>query len=130
VYGLFRTWQFDGIWPMPLKTIHTFLDAAGRLTWDVNIGFTVVRAHQHAAGAAARPVTGDQADHTIGTSRGRRTTTIHAAADNAQHRLAMIVTAGQAADSPRLRPLLERTRLEAIASQPGSSLSYSAAQRP
>ncbi|HEX2145401.1 MAG TPA: IS5/IS1182 family transposase, partial [Glycomyces sp.] len=70
MYWLFRTWQLEGIWPMLLKTIHTFLDVAGRLTWDVSIDSTVVRAHQHAPGAAARPVTGEPADHAIGSSRG------------------------------------------------------------
>jgi transposase len=111
VYWLFRTWQLEGIWPMLLKTIRTFLDAAGRLTWDISIDSTVVRAHQHAAGAAARPVPDEPDDHAIGKSRGGRTTKVHAATDNAQTGLAMILTAGQAADSPRLRPLLDRVRV-------------------
>lgn len=111
VYWLFRTWQLKGIWPMLLKAILTFLDTAGRLTWDVSVDATIVRVHQHAAGAPSRPVPGEPDDHAIGKSRGGRTTKIHTAADNAQVGLSMTMTAGQAGDSPRLRPLLERIRV-------------------
>nr|WP_198586762.1 IS5 family transposase [Glycomyces xiaoerkulensis] len=111
VYWLFRTWQMEGLWPMLLKTVLTFLDAAGRLTWYVSVDSTIVRVHQHAAGAAARPVADEPDDHAIGSSRGGRTTKLHTAADNAQVSLSMSMTAGQAADSPQFRPLLERIRV-------------------
>jgi len=33
------------------RTLHTETDGAGQLDWDVQIDSTVVRVHQHAAGA-------------------------------------------------------------------------------
>ncbi len=51
VYGLFRGWQRDGAWAQILTALHARADAAGLITWDVSVDSTVVRAHQHAAGA-------------------------------------------------------------------------------
>jgi transposase len=59
VYGLFRRWQLDGTWARVLAGLQARADAAGLVTWDVSVDSTVVRAHQHAAGArkkgACRP---------------------------------------------------------------------------
>ena len=109
IYGLFRRWQRDGTWARLLDALRTRADAAGRITWELNVDSTVCRAHQHAAGA--RRSGGEQkeppggvrvepADHGLGRSRGGWTTKIHAAAeqgrklmipeksDHAAHRLA------------------------------------------
>jgi transposase len=51
VYGLFRRWQRDGTWRRILSQLQAQADAAGLITWDVSIDTTVMRAHQHAAGA-------------------------------------------------------------------------------
>jgi transposase len=51
VYGLFRRWQRDGTWQQILTGLQAQADAAGLITWQVNVDTTVVRAHQHAAGA-------------------------------------------------------------------------------
>jgi transposase len=51
VYGLFRRWQRDGTWRRILTTLQAEADAKGVITWDVSVDTTVVRAHQHAAGA-------------------------------------------------------------------------------
>jgi transposase len=56
VYGLFRRWQRNGTWAAILSALQTRADAAGLITWDVSVDSTVVRAHQHAAGARKRGI--------------------------------------------------------------------------
>ena len=51
IYGLFRRWQRDGTWQHILTQLHAQADAKGLITWQVSVDSTVVRAHQHAAGA-------------------------------------------------------------------------------
>jgi transposase len=52
VYSRFRRWQRAGIWARILAARQAEADAAGRLDWDLHfVDGTVVRAHQHAAGA-------------------------------------------------------------------------------
>ncbi|MFI6006435.1 transposase, partial [Streptomyces sp. NPDC051366] len=51
VYGLFRRWQRGGVWARLLTLLQVRADAAGLITWEVNVDSTVCRAHQHAAGA-------------------------------------------------------------------------------
>ena len=54
VYGLFRRWQRDGVWPALLTGLQARADAAGLIVWEVNVDSTICRAHQHAAGARKR----------------------------------------------------------------------------
>jgi transposase len=51
IYGLFRRWQRDGTWQQILTALQAQADAEGLITWQVSIDTTVMRAHQHAAGA-------------------------------------------------------------------------------
>jgi hypothetical protein len=44
-------WQADGTWARLLAHAQTRSDAVGEVDWDVVVDATVVRAHQHAAGA-------------------------------------------------------------------------------
>jgi transposase len=54
VYKRFARWQTDGTWARIEATLRAQADAAGQLDWDGQIDSTVVRAHQHAAGARKR----------------------------------------------------------------------------
>lgn len=56
VYGLYRSWQRNGAWAGILAGLQARADAAGLITWDVSVDSTVVRAHQHAAGARKRGI--------------------------------------------------------------------------
>lgn len=47
----FARWQQDGTWARIEACLHTAADAAGELDWHAQVDSTVVRAHQHAAGA-------------------------------------------------------------------------------
>jgi hypothetical protein len=51
VYKRFARWQSDGTWARIEATLGAQADAAGELDWDAQIDSTIVRAHQHAAGA-------------------------------------------------------------------------------
>ncbi|MFJ8636359.1 transposase [Streptomyces sp. NPDC093568] len=51
VYDLFRRWQRDGNWHRIFTASQARADANERITWDLNPDSTIVRAHQHGAGA-------------------------------------------------------------------------------
>jgi transposase len=51
VYKRFVRWQTDGTWARIEAALRTQADAAGELDWDAQIDSSVIRAHQHAAGA-------------------------------------------------------------------------------
>lgn len=50
-YDLFRRWQRDGTWQRIFTVLQAQAGAKDLITWDLNVDSTVVRAHQHAAGA-------------------------------------------------------------------------------
>jgi transposase len=115
VYWLFRRWQRDGTWRRIFLTLQAWADAAGLITWDVSVDSTIVRAHQHAAGARRRGdlqveppggVDGEPADHALGRSRGGWTTKLHLSTEQGQRLLSLVVTAGQRGDSPQFKAVL------------------------
>ena len=53
-YDRFARWDEDGTWDRVEKAPQTDADAAGELDWKVQVDSTIVRAHQHAAGARKR----------------------------------------------------------------------------
>ncbi|MEU4266194.1 IS5 family transposase [Streptomyces argenteolus] len=120
VYGLFRRWQREGVWAGILTALQARADAAGLITWEVNVDSTVCRAHQHAAGARRdgagqkEPPGGTRTepdDHGLGRSRGGFSTKIHLACEQGQKPLSLLVTAGQRGDSPQFEPVLEAIRV-------------------
>ena len=44
-------WQRDGTWARLLRHVRQHSDAVGDVDWEVSVDSTIVRAHQHAAGA-------------------------------------------------------------------------------
>ena len=52
VYTRFRRWTIAGVWERIFAAVRRQADAAGQLDWTVHfVDGTVIRAHQHAAGA-------------------------------------------------------------------------------
>ena len=51
VYNRHRRWSSDGTWEQVLAELQTGCDEAEGQNWMVAVDSTVVRAHQHAAGA-------------------------------------------------------------------------------
>lgn len=62
----FRRWAADGTFDRMLRAAQARADAAGDIDWLVSVDSTIVRAHQHAAGARkggakTRPSAGPEA---------------------------------------------------------------------
>ena len=55
VYNRHRRWSADGTWAKVLAELARGCDVAEGAEWTVAVDSTVVRAHQHAAGARRRP---------------------------------------------------------------------------
>ncbi|WP_376706505.1 IS5 family transposase [Actinophytocola algeriensis] len=119
-YGLFRRWQRNGTWRRVMTALQALADAGGRITWDVSVDSTVVRAHHHAAGArkkgickrSPRAVSGrNPADHALGRSRGGLSTKLHLACEQGQKLLSLVLTGGQRGDSPQFIPVLAAIRV-------------------
>ncbi|MCJ0875661.1 IS5 family transposase [Streptomyces sp. AP-93] len=137
VYERHRLWSGDGTWERLLQQVQAAADAAGEIDWDISVDSTIVRAHQHAAGARtdAPPVPaskgGEVSEHQgetawqslrppggggagsegLGRSRGGFTTKLHLSADGRCRPLSLIVTPGQRADCTQFKPVLEKIRV-------------------
>ncbi|WP_420713601.1 IS5 family transposase [Streptomyces sp. WM4235] len=104
-----RKWAADGTWEKVFTALLAQADAEGDLEWVVAVDSTIVRAHQHAAGARQKGAPdGEPADHALGRSRGGLTTKIHLAADNRYRPLAFLITPGQAGDAPAFPKVMAR----------------------
>lgn len=55
VHERHRLWSADGTWKRLLQQVQAAADVAGEIDWDISVDSTVVRAHQHAAGARTGP---------------------------------------------------------------------------
>lgn len=123
VYGLFRRWQREGAWARILAALQAVADAGGTIGWTVSVDSTIVRAHQHAAGARRdghrqkEPpgrADAEPADHALGRSRGGLTTKIHLACEQGRKLLSAVVTAGHRGDSPQFAAVLGGIRVARI----------------
>ena len=85
----FSRWAKSGVWQQVFE--HLAGDADNEYAM---IDSTIVRAHQHSAGAAKK----DHADQAIGRSRGGLSTKIHALVDALGNPIGFPLTAGQAHD--------------------------------
>ncbi|WP_410099272.1 IS5 family transposase [Streptomyces sp. STR69] len=119
VYGLPRRWQRNNTWRRILEQLQARADTKGLITWEVSVDSTIVRAHQHAAGARKRDlrveppggVFTEPDDHGLGRSRGGLTTKLHLAVEQAQKPMSLVITAGQRGDSPQFQVVLGLIRV-------------------
>jgi transposase len=120
VYGLYRRWRRNGTWARIVTGLQARADADGLITWDVSVDSTIMRAHQHAAGARRNPdaqreppggVQQEPADHALGRSRGGLSTKLHLACEQGQKPLSMLLTGGQRGDSPQFIAVLHGIRV-------------------
>ena len=113
VYTRFRRYALNDVFPRALQQVQAHADAPGEIDWLVQIDSTMVRSHQHAAGAGRKrgqPMQGEPDDHALGRSRGGPTTKIPLACDGKGRPFAILVTPGQRHDSVYARLLLVRIR--------------------
>ncbi|MCA6092012.1 IS5 family transposase [Streptomyces sp. SCA3-4] len=106
-------WAIDGTWAKILSAVLAAADADNDIGWTVSVDSTVVRAHQHAAGARKKGVAGgpDPADQALGRSRGGLSTKVHLVADSRARPLALTVSAGHAGDAPAFETVMARIRV-------------------
>ncbi|MFC9948962.1 IS5 family transposase [Streptomyces pratensis] len=138
VYERHRLWSADGTWERLLQQVQAAADAEDEIDWDVSVDSTIVRAHQHAAGAPHRPTAdarfkggrrartpgrnamaepdrppggGGAGGEGLGRSRGGFTSKLHLSADGRCRPLSLIVTPGQRADCTQFKAVLEKIRV-------------------
>jgi transposase len=52
VFSRFRRWREQGVWAQVFSTLQSIAEAEGRIDWKLHfVDSTIIRAHQHAAGA-------------------------------------------------------------------------------
>jgi transposase len=109
-YDRYVRWQQQGLWTPILQALQAQQDAAGRLHWAAgSLDSTIVRAHQHAAGAPGGRC-GPQAA-ALGRSRGGLTTKFHLLCEGQGRPLGLQLSAGPASDSKHVEPTLDRVRV-------------------
>ena len=103
-WSRFRRWTAAGIWARVLAVLQRAADGAGQLDWQTHyVDGTVVRAHQHAAGAV-----GGQEHEALGRSRGGFSTKVHLRAEGGGRPLALVVSGGERHESLYVEALLSR----------------------
>ncbi len=97
VFRRFSRWSTKGVWWRIFEAISDDPDFEYLI-----VDSTIVRAHQHAAGAKGGPE-----DQAIGRSRGGLSTKIHMAVRGLGCPVRFILTAGQKGDAPQAEPLIK-----------------------
>lgn len=107
VYQRFKRWRENNVFQRLFEDMpkDTPLENIKRIFIDSS----VVRAHQHAAGAAK---TGDDDDQDLGRSRGGLSTKIHVACLDENTLIAVEVTPGQAGDAPEFDNLFDESIIQ------------------
>ncbi len=105
VASRFYRWRKAGIWQRILEALQQRDDAAGRIDWQVHfVDGTIVRAHQHAAGAKGSNPT----QEALGRSRGGFSTKVHLRAEGGGKPMTFVLTPGQRHESTVFEQLLEQ----------------------
>ncbi|NDU71756.1 IS5 family transposase [Actinomadura sp. DSM 109109] len=121
VYERYRRWAADGTFDAILTHVQLHDDSVGRIDWTVSVDSTIVRAHQHAAGARKKGPDGTNpassaAGQALGRSRGGLTTKIHLAVDGRGLPLSIVLTPGNVNDCTAFGQVLAAIRVP----RPGS----------
>jgi transposase len=123
VASRFYRWRRRGVWDRVLAALQADADVRGELDWLLHfVDGSVVRAHQHAAGARRQPAkadlqvqdTGAVADpdqpgdrEALGRSRGGHSTNLHLRVEGRGKPMVIMATAGQRHEARMLRRLME-----------------------
>ena len=112
VFHRYADWTDKEVW---LKMMAHFSDDPD-MEWML-LDSTIVRAHPCAAGAPKKK--GGQAAQSLGRSRGGFSTKIHINTDALGNPVRLILTGGQASDSPQAIPLLQGFAFDAVMADRG-----------
>jgi transposase len=111
VSSRFYRWRRSGVWHRVLEALQALADAEGRVGWELHfLDSTVVRAHQHAAGA--HKADREPGDEALGRSRGGFT--IHVRCEGYGKPVTFTLTGGQVHDSRQVSALINRGAIRRI----------------
>ena len=110
IHTRFSRWAIKGVWQSLFKTLADDPDNEYAM-----IDATIVRAHQHSAGARKKK----GVNQAIGRSRGGLTTKIHMIVDALGNPLAFTLTAGQVHDITQAETLTSQVQPEALLADKG-----------
>lgn len=106
-WNRFRRWSATGVWQRVLRALQRDADRDGTLDWQTHyVDGTVVRAHQHAAGAV-----GGQDGEALGWSRGGFSTKVRVRAEGGGKPLAFVISGGERHESLYVTDLLSQGRV-------------------
>jgi len=107
VASRFYRWQRAEIWQHILQGLQQEADTHGTLDWSLHhVDGTIVRAHQHAAGAR-RPKDCRHPDEALGRSQGGFSTKIHLRSEGRGQPITFLITAGQRHEQSAFEALME-----------------------
>lgn len=108
VANRFYAWQKSGLWDRLLAALQREADANGALDWRTHyVDSSVMRAHQHAAGARRSGT-----DEALGRSRGGFSTKLHLRAEGRGKPMVLLITAGERHEQTMFEPLMETGRIK------------------
>ncbi|WP_434091015.1 IS5 family transposase [Streptomyces goshikiensis] len=106
----FRRWAANGTFERMLQAAQANADAAGDIEWVVSVDSSIVRAHQHAAGAGKRGLR----NPALGRSRGGLTSKIYLACDGSGRPLAFALTGGNTNDCTQFTTVMDAIRVPCL----------------
>jgi transposase len=110
VSSRFYRWRASGVWDRILAALQAAAEARGEVDWDLHfLDATIVRAHQHAAGARRDGAGGSeaQAREALGRSQGGFSTKLHLRADGNGRPITAVLTGGERHEQIALEALLD-----------------------
>ena len=108
VSSRFYRWRVAGVWDRVLAALQAQADARGELDWSLHfVDATIVRAHQHAAGARRTGLTGDEGE-ALGRSQGGFSTKMHLRAEGNGRPITAVLTGGERHEQIALEALLDK----------------------
>ncbi|MER2250015.1 IS5 family transposase [Methylorubrum podarium] len=114
VSSRFYRWRKAGVFDRVLQRLQAQADARGDLDWDLHfVDATVVRAHQHAAGARRSGAIGGEATvegmgEALGRSQGGFSTKLHLRAEGGGKPITAVLTAGERHEQFALEALMDK----------------------
>jgi transposase len=111
VSSRFYRWRKAGIWQRMLSDLQAEAEQRGEIDWDLHfVDATIVRAHQHAAGARRDGATPEeaQAREALGRSQGGFSTKLHLRADGNGRPITVVLTGGERNEQIALEAVLDQ----------------------
>ena len=118
VSGRFYRWRKKGIWQSILQRLQQQAEDSGKINWDIHeVDGSVIRAHQHAAGARRGELEPNselsaieqvQQREALGWSKGGFSTKIHLRCDGHGLPITFLVSVGERHEAVLFEPLMEQ----------------------